>query len=207
MTIKNYIFLNPTINSYKIASQLKEYGKNIYFFNTKEFPNIKPNEVCSIYNSSYNFFTSNEGVSLKDDLCLLTEKNIKNKILLKLLKRSLRNINNSIVCGDITDLLLHKRRVLLNSRINIDIKTIDSFLDVKPTSEDLIVCNKLPFVYVSKYINNYESLSIYETDIDTIETFGNVYYIFYIEDNKFELYIYNKFICIIHNINLKVDDI
>jgi hypothetical protein len=44
----------------------------------------------------------------------------------------------------------------------------------------------------------YEILSIYETDFDLIESFGKDYYIYFVENEKIEFYVFNNYLCIIH---------
>jgi hypothetical protein len=47
-------------------------------------------------------------------------------------------------------------------------------------------------------MKNYMILSLYETDFDLYASFGEDYFVIFYNFTRVEIYVYNKFLCIIH---------
>ena len=198
MSIKNYIILNPSANLFKIGLILKEFNMNVYFFNTREFPLIFPDCVHIIYSNMFLTYSRKNTLDSEDNLSMFIKKDLRNKYRLKKIKKELSSIDDSLINGNISILMLYKRNALVKYNLDKSIEEIDTIKEINAKAEDIIISNTIPYLYLSKYISVYEILSVYESDFDLMESLGKDYYICFVKDEKIEFYVYNNYLCIIH---------
>lgn len=198
MSVKNYIILNPSANLIKIGLVLRELGCNVCFFNTREFPLVTPNGIHLIYNDIFLTYSKQSSVDSADNFPMLINKGLIGKYKLKKIEKELCQIDESLARGGITILMLYKMGSLDKYKLDEKIMEIESINDINMSAENKIITNIVPYVYLNKYTNTYETLSIYASDFDLIESFGKDYYICFIEREKIEFYVYNNHLCVIH---------
>lgn len=199
MAVRNYIILNPSGNLFKIGALLKEFGLNVYFFNTGELPLIVPNCVHLIFKDVFMTFDRKNSIDRDDNLSMLIKKGLRSGYKLKKMKKELSSIDDSLVNGDVSLLMLYKRKALFKYYMDVKIEEIDTIKEINPKVGDKIITSTIPYLYLSKYIKLYETLSIYESNFDLVESFGKDYYICFVKNEKIEFYVFNNYLCIIHN--------
>ena len=86
MAVRNYIILNPSGNLFKIGALLKEFGLNVYFFNTGELPLIVPNCVHLIFKDVFMTFDRKNSIDRDDNLSMLIKKGLRSGYKLKKMK-------------------------------------------------------------------------------------------------------------------------
>jgi hypothetical protein len=198
MAAKNYIILNPSGNLFKIGALLKEFGLNVYFFNTGELPLIVPNCVHLIFKDVFLTFDRKNSIDQDYNLSMLIKKGLMSEYKLKKMRKELSSIDKSLVNGDVSLLMLYKGSTLFKYNMDIKIEEIDTIKEINPKVEDKIITSTIPYLYLSKYTKFYETLSIYESDFDLVESLGKDYYICFVKNEKIEFYVFNNYLCVIH---------
>lgn len=168
---------------FRLAENIRSRGFMVKLVKNEQFPDISADNVHFFYDKSYETFFQNDPAQGKIGGCTRLRKGFLSGLNQFMIKHSLKNISQSLSCGDSVDLCLTKRRSLAETKHDIStVSRAASFSDiVEDNGNASIVTGFMEFVAGG------EKLSMYDTDFDIKEALGNDYFVLFLKNMKIEM--------------------
>lgn len=172
--IDRFIFLNPSPNMSILARKVSQFGRNVLLCYNKERINLNSNKLSICYDDKYFFYdlSSNEK-EFTDRQAYRFKKWIFEKS---------PDVSSLPFRGGLRELyLLGKGKILAEQPANI------AEFNGNLSDKDIVITSYTPISGIKKATKKY--IEIYELDEDILKTLMLSYFVFFIKDLKYEMFI------------------